>query len=268
MLMRTDGRVYRRKSLRVANNAPFKSKRTSPPRPIVVGNHFHYEVEAVLGTRGTRAGHVEYNVTWKGYPASANSWIRQLPTFFQTPRKHVLDDDSSSGSGSSASDDSSSGSGSSASDDSSSGSGGSASDEESVNKYVFGNDSDEGSDDEALAPSYCPGAPSYFPGPTHDLRGERTGKGGPSHNSVAQLLEQYQSEYDEYTFHTAYVFLHKQHRLAHRMFTFQTLREHANILASYANEDDEPTPECQRWNLWVDNGDPRLFSDGLDDDSD
>ena len=255
MLMRTDGRVHRRKSQRVANNVVFKPKKTSPPRPIVVGGQLHYEVETVLHTRGTRAGPVEYHVTWKGYPASANSWIRQLPAFFQTPRKRVLDDDSSS---------CSSGSGSSATD-------------ESVNKYVFGSDDDDGdsnddgdsdddedSDEEALAPSDCPGIPSYVRGggggATHDPREDGTGAGGPTQEWVAQLLEEYKSEYDEYTFYTAYVFLHKQHRLAHRMFSFQTLREHANILASYANEDDEPTSECQQWNLSVDSGNPRLYS--------
>ena len=54
--------------------------------------------------------------------------------------------------------------------------------------------------------------------------------------------------------------MHKQHRLANRMFQFRTLREHAKILASYANEDDEPTTECLRWNTQMDGGNPQMFA--------
>ena len=54
--------------------------------------------------------------------------------------------------------------------------------------------------------------------------------------------------------------MHKQHRLANRMFQFRTLREHAKILASYANEDDEPTMECLRWNTQMDGGNPQMFA--------
>jgi hypothetical protein len=73
----------------------------------------------------------------------------------------------------------------------------------------------------------------------------RKSKGkGAGHNWDAKLLSDYKYECNEYTFYTAYVFLHKQHRLANRMFQFRTLREHSRSLAKYANEDDSPTMEC------------------------
>ena len=107
--------------------------------------------------------------------------------------------------------------------------------------------------DDALVDSYFPDAD------TQKLLQESQGK-GPANNWVVKLLADYKSECNVYTFHTAYVFLHKQHRLACRMFQFCTLREHAKILASYANEDDEPTCECIRWNNQMDGGDPTMFA--------
>jgi hypothetical protein len=271
MLVRTDGRVHKSKSQRVANKAAFKSKKTSPPRPIVVGGHLHYEVETVLNTRGhgTRGGPVEYNVTWKGYPASANSWIQQLPAFFQTPSVDVQDDDSGSPS--------SSGSESSASDEGSYGYVANAS--RHVHHYAFDDDDDEDSD-------RCEGDTcdnDHYAFDDDDDEDSDGCEGGTCDNDVAsmapnayanadscvvKLLDDYKSEYDEYTFHTAYVFLHKQHRLARRMFTFRALREQAKILASYAKEDDEPTLQCQRWNLQMDGVIPQLFAGDLVEDSD
>ncbi|KAJ1487911.1 hypothetical protein T484DRAFT_1744796 [Baffinella frigidus] len=99
-------------------------------------------------------------------------------------------------------------------------------------------------DDELVGP--------YFPDEdTQRFLQESKGKGAGS-NWVAKLLSDYKSECNEYTFHTAYVFLHKQHRLANRMYQFCTLREHAKILSKYANEDDDPTIECVRWNNQMD----------------
>jgi len=224
----------------VAKRAAFKPKRASPPRPIVLGGHLHYEVGAVLSTRGAPAGPAEYHVTWAGYPASESSWIQELPPFFAD----VQDGDDTTSSCSSGS-------------ERSSGYDGGL----DANKYAFGGDEgDEDSDAAPLhegscdydaqecAPDYCPGAPGYFADSAQEGPADATG------DWVAQLLDAYKSECDEYTFHTAYAFIHKQHRLARRMFAFRTLREQAKILASYANEDDDPTPECQQWNLQMESG--------------
>jgi hypothetical protein len=100
----------------------------------------------------------------------------------------------------------------------------------------------------------------YFPDPAlQQLLQESQGQ-GIGNNWVVKLLSDYKSECNVYTFHTAYVFLHKRHRLANRMFQFRTLREHAKILASYALEDDEPTMECIRWNTQMDGGNPQNFA--------
>jgi len=90
----------------------------------------------------------------------------------------------------------------------------------------------------------------YFPDEhTQEFLQAAKGSGG---NWVAKLLDDYKSQCNDYTFHSAYVFLHKQHRLQCRFFQYRTLREHAKILANFANEVDEPTMECVRWNNQMD----------------
>ena len=54
---------------------------------------------------------------------------------------------------------------------------------------------------------------------------------------VVKLLTEYKAECTVYNFETAYVFLHKRHRLACRFYKFRTLRENARMLYKYANED-------------------------------
>ena len=91
--MRTDGRVFVSKSQRCTRTVSFKPAKLTPPTPLVVHGHLHYEVEAVLAHRGdgTLAVPVEYKVKWKGYAASENSWIEHLPAFFQRPLDDMQD---------------------------------------------------------------------------------------------------------------------------------------------------------------------------------
>ena len=93
MITRTDGRVHVNKSQRVANAVTFKRATRSPPTPVVVSGHLCYEVDDVLDQRGDGSAEspVEYKVTWKGYPESANSWIQRLPAFFRNPGSSLLD---------------------------------------------------------------------------------------------------------------------------------------------------------------------------------
>jgi hypothetical protein len=76
------------------------------PTPILVQGELLWEVEKVVKSRVGRFGR-EYWVKWKGFSTGKNSWISDLPPYFQkvkkVSQKRALDYDSESSSGSSES---------------------------------------------------------------------------------------------------------------------------------------------------------------------
>jgi hypothetical protein len=86
MLVRSDGKVFVPPVVRSSCKKRCKrTKRVPPlgrkvPIPIVL-QEVYYEVEKLVKTRNGEFGK-EYFVKWTGYPVSENSWIGELPPFF------------------------------------------------------------------------------------------------------------------------------------------------------------------------------------------
>jgi hypothetical protein len=86
MLVRSDGKVFNPPVVHGSSKKKGKkSKPVTPPRrkvPIpIVQEEVYHEVEKLVKTRKGEFGN-EYFVKWTGYPHSENSWIGELPPFF------------------------------------------------------------------------------------------------------------------------------------------------------------------------------------------
>jgi len=91
MLIRTDGKVFKRSGRAVAKGAPpVKTKKrkmhTPAPRPILKTDAW-YEVEKVVAKKKSNLG-ILYLVKWAGYGKMHNSWIDELPPFFN--KRHTM----------------------------------------------------------------------------------------------------------------------------------------------------------------------------------
>ena len=78
-IKRLDGRIFKRRISREVERA--STTHPNAPAPII-DEFIRYEVEKVLNSRPSDVG-IMYLVKWTGYDDEFNSWISELPQFFQ-----------------------------------------------------------------------------------------------------------------------------------------------------------------------------------------
>ena len=99
MLLRGDGKIFKRDCKSYTNykkGRVSKDKSSTAPRPIV-NKEVLYEVENVIKSKIDEYGR-QYFVKWTGYGPMYNSWIWDLPPFFEKGnplyKKNIPNDDS------------------------------------------------------------------------------------------------------------------------------------------------------------------------------